>query len=84
MFLSLEPESSAQLFWVLCSTLFTGSAAAAAIAAINSVGNLSGFLSPWIMGWIKDSTGSFSLALLAIAAGPVLAAISLVVLARKA
>ena len=38
----------------------TGTAAAAAIAWINSIGNLGGFFGPWYVGAIKDATGSFS------------------------
>ncbi|MFT4464281.1 MAG: MFS transporter [Sodalis sp. (in: enterobacteria)] len=67
-------------FWALCSNLFTGSASAAAIAVINSVGNLSGFAGPFVMGWLRDTTGSFAFSLLAIAAGPALAAIGLVIM----
>jgi ACS family tartrate transporter-like MFS transporter len=37
----------------------SGSAAAAGIATINSIGNLGGFAGPAIIGWIKDATGSF-------------------------
>ena len=37
----------------------SGSAAAAGIATINSIGNLGGFAGPAIIGWIKDMTGSF-------------------------
>ena len=38
----------------------TGTAAAAAIAWINSIGNLGGFFGPWYVGIMKDATGSFS------------------------
>ena len=37
----------------------SGSAAAAGIATINSIGNLGGFVGPAMIGWIKDKTGSF-------------------------
>jgi len=37
----------------------TGSAAAASIAAINAIGNLGGFVGPYVVGWIKDATQSF-------------------------
>jgi ACS family tartrate transporter-like MFS transporter len=70
-------------FWVLSSTLLTGSAAAAGLAIINSVGNLSGFLGPFLVGWIRDSTGSFTIGLLTIAVGPALAAIALTVLKTR-
>jgi len=34
-------------------------AAASGIAAINSIGNLGGFIGPAMIGWIKHLTGSF-------------------------
>lgn len=52
--------SSIALSWSLPTAYLAGSAAAAGIAMINSIGNLSGFVSPFIVGWIKDSTGSLS------------------------
>ena len=36
----------------------TGTAAAASIAWINSIGNLGGFFGPWYVGVMKDATGS--------------------------
>jgi nitrate/nitrite transporter NarK len=45
-------------FWVLPPAFLGGAAAAAGIALINSVGNLAGFASPFIVGWIKEATGS--------------------------
>lgn len=50
--------SSAPLFWSLPTAFLGGTAAAAGIAAINSVGNLAGFASPYLIGWIKDMTQS--------------------------
>jgi MFS transporter, ACS family, tartrate transporter len=35
-------------------------AAAAGLAAINSIGNLGGFAGPAMIGWIKSLTGSFA------------------------
>ena len=46
------------LFWSLPTAYLQGTAAAAGIAIINSCGNLAGFLSPYVVGWIKDVTGS--------------------------
>ncbi|MGW4332865.1 MFS transporter [Rhodococcus koreensis] len=51
------------LFWTIPTTLLSGAAAAGGIALINSVGNLSGFVSPFVTGWLSDLTGSFSLSL---------------------
>ncbi len=39
--------------------LLTGAGAAAGIALINSLGNLSGFASGYLVGWLEDLTGSF-------------------------
>jgi len=46
------------LFWSLPTALLGGTAAAAGIALINSLGNLAGFVSPYLVGWLKDSTHS--------------------------
>jgi ACS family tartrate transporter-like MFS transporter len=55
------------VFWTLPTAVLSGSAAAAGIAVINSIGNLAGFAGPYAMGWIKDATGSFAGGLLLIA-----------------
>lgn len=65
--------ASQSIFWALPTAFLAGAAAAPGIAAINSIGNLAGFFGPFVMGWIKDATGSFALALLTIAACPVIA-----------
>ena len=41
-------------FWALPTSILGGTAAAAGIAFINSVGNLGGFLGPFLVGWIKS------------------------------
>jgi D-galactonate transporter len=46
------------VFWTYPSSILGGTAAAAGIAMINSVGNLAGFVSPSIIGWMKDVTHS--------------------------
>ena len=50
-------------FWGLSTAFLTGRAAAAAIALINSVGNLGGFAGPYLMGYLKDLTGDYTLGL---------------------
>jgi ACS family tartrate transporter-like MFS transporter len=54
-------------FWPLPSNFLSGTAAAAAIAAINSLGNFGGVIGPNLVGWLKDSTGSFEAGLYAMA-----------------
>ena len=39
-------------------------AAAAGLAQINALGNLAGFVGPFLLGWIKDQTGSYALGML--------------------
>ncbi len=52
------------LLWPIPSAFLTGSSAAAGIAAINSIGNLSGFAGPYMMGYLRDLTGDFTAGLL--------------------
>ena len=47
-------------FWAMPPMFLTGTGAAAAIAWINSIGNLGGFFGPWYVGFMKDATGSFA------------------------
>ena len=55
-------------FWPMPTRFLTGAAAAAGIALINSIGNLGGYIGPFIVGWIKDSTKSFEMGLYFLAA----------------
>ena len=54
------------VFWTLPTAFLSGSAAAGGIAIINSIGNLSGFAGPFVMGKMKDATGSYTVGLLAV------------------
>src|SRR6202789_2939977 len=47
-------------FWSMPPMFMTGTAAAASIAWINSIGNLGGFFGPWYVGVIKDLTNSYA------------------------
>ena len=47
-------------FWAMPPMFLTGTGAAAAIAWINSIGNLGGFFGPWYVGVMKDATGSYA------------------------
>ncbi len=46
-------------FWSLPSIFLTESAAAGSIVLINSVGNLGGFMGPYVLGKVEAMTGSF-------------------------
>jgi ACS family tartrate transporter-like MFS transporter len=59
-------------FWAMSAEILSGTGAAAGIALINSVGNLGGFLGPYLVGLVRKETDSFALALLALAVWPLL------------
>src|SRR6266481_4812579 len=60
------------VFWTLPTAWLSGSAAAGAIALINSIGNLAGFGGPYLIGWVKEATGSTSTGLLVLAVLPLI------------
>lgn len=63
------------VFWSLPTQFLTGAAAAGGLAAINGFAQVGGFAGPYLVGWIKDTTQSFTPALLTLAAGPIIAAL---------
>ena len=63
------------IFWSLATSFLSGASAAVGIALINSIGNLAGFVGPYLVGWIKTATGDFSWALLTLAVGPLATAV---------
>ena len=63
------------LFWSLPTAFLGGTAAAAGIALINSVGNLAGFVSPFMVGWLKDLTHSTNSGMYMLTASLVLGAV---------
>jgi nitrate/nitrite transporter NarK len=66
-FAQIGVSSVPPMFWPLPASFLTGASAAAGIAAINSLGNLSGFAGPYAMGYLKDLTGDFTAGLLLLA-----------------
>ena len=72
----------APVFWAIPTAMLDGAAAAAGIALINCLGNLAGFVSPFMMGWMKDRTGSTDLGMAVIAAWLLLAAAIVIVACR--
>ena len=68
--------SCAPLFWSLPTSFLSGAAAAVGIAAINSVGNLAGFVSPYVIGALKDATQSTQAGMYVLAGMLVVGAIS--------
>jgi nitrate/nitrite transporter NarK len=81
---------AATTFWSLPTAILSGSAAAAGIAWINSVGNLSGYVSPYVLGAIRDATrdanhpnGNMFLALSVLAVSLFLAGVLTLMVTRK-
>lgn len=48
------------VFWSMPSAFLIGTAAAGGIALINAIGNLAGFVAPYMIGWFKVHTGQLS------------------------
>jgi ACS family tartrate transporter-like MFS transporter len=70
-------------FWAMPAQLLGGTAAAACIGAINCVGNLGGFVGPYVLGFLSaHSGGSYSSGVLFLTAASFLAA-AMVLLVRR-
>ena len=59
--------SAIPVFWSLPTAFLSGTAAAGGIALINSLGNLGGFIGPYLIGRLRDATGDFTGSLLTVA-----------------
>src|ERR1700712_2729383 len=70
-------------FWALSSEWLGATTAAAGLAQINALGNLSGFVFNYLIGGIKDETGSFPRALMPIAFVATIGTIRLLVIGRR-
>jgi hypothetical protein len=67
--------SAASAFWSLPTAILSGAGAAAGIAWINSVGNLAGYASPYLVGKIRDLTHSMVAAMALIGGSLVIAGV---------
>jgi cyanate permease len=56
------------VFWNLPTAFLSATAAAGGIAFINSVGNMSGYAAPQMVGLLRDLTGSYSIPMLVVGA----------------
>jgi len=62
-------------FWSLPTAFLAGTGAAAGLALVNSIGNIAGFAGAYIIGLLREATGSFSTALLFLAGASALGAL---------
>lgn len=59
--------ASLAAFWARPMAFLVGTAAAAGIALINSLGNIGGFAGPYMVGYLKSATGDYSAGLIVLA-----------------
>jgi len=71
------------VFWALPADFLSGTAAAGGFALINSFGALGGFLGPFLVGFVREHTGSFTGSLLVLAGFTLMAAVISAMLPRK-
>jgi cyanate permease len=57
--------AASPLFWAIGGAFFTGAATAMCVAVANIIAQIGG-IGPWLIGLVRDATGSFTLALVAI------------------
>jgi MFS family permease len=69
-------------FWGLSAEWLAGPAAVVGLAQVNSMGNVGTFITSTAIGVIRDTTGSFALALLPLVAVAALGCVGLLVVAR--
>jgi ACS family tartrate transporter-like MFS transporter len=68
-------RSVMSVFWAIPPIFLGGTAAAAGIAMINAIGNLGGAVGPTVMGWLRESTGTYTGGLLVLVAALICEAI---------
>lgn len=66
------------VFWAIPPIFLAGAASAAGIALINSIGNVAGFVSPFVIGWVKQTTGSSNVGLYVVSVCLICAAAALI------
>ncbi len=64
------------IFWAIPTRFLTGVAAAGGLAFINSIGTVGGFVGPFMMGWLREFSGSYVVGLTAVAAVMVAASVA--------
>ena len=75
-------QAAVPLLFSFPSRHFDGARAAVALAMVNSVGSLGGFIGPVLLGWMKGATGSNQAGLLAMAGAFVIAGIIAAILPK--
>jgi MFS family permease len=63
----LGVNAARAFFYAIPQSFLKGAAAAGGLAFINSVGAAGGFVGPFMVGWLKDATGSYDAGMLGMA-----------------
>jgi ACS family tartrate transporter-like MFS transporter len=71
------------VWWSYPTSFLSGTAAAGAVGFINSFGNIGGSVGPYLLGFVKDSTGSFHLAYVILAVFLLSAGLLMLTLGKK-
>ena len=69
--------------WAVSTEWLSGGTAAAGLAQINAISNLAGFVTTYAIGFIKDATGSYSLALVPLVVLAAAAAVAILLVGRS-
>ncbi len=77
-------SGSLPVFWNLPTAFLSATAAAGGIAAINSIGNISGYAAPQLVGLLRDSTGGYEIPMLVMGALVLIAGVLVPAAARAA
>jgi MFS transporter, ACS family, tartrate transporter len=70
-------------FWALPASLLGGATAAASVGAINCIGNLGGFVGPYLLGALSSATGGYSTGIWYLAGASALAAVLILLVRPK-
>lgn len=70
-------------FWTLPTRFLTGASAAAAVALINTVGNVAGFSAGFVTGMLKESTGSYTVPMFVVGGLMLMSAVLMVALGSE-
>jgi nitrate/nitrite transporter NarK len=76
--------ASITVLWVLPSTLLTGAAAAGGIALMATIGNLGGYVAPYVLGLAKEATGRLDFGFYVMSAAMIVGALLVHLLPRNA
>ncbi|MFF3817570.1 MFS transporter [Streptomyces bluensis] len=74
---------AATLFWPMAQSGLDLKIAAPGLAVVNSIGNLGGFVSPTLFGYLKDTTGSTNGGLYTLSTASILAVIGVALIRRS-